>query len=163
MNGDTASAGALLDAVRAGAAAPGGRIEIGVCPPFPYLALAAQRLEGAGVGCGAQNLSQHDNGAYTGEVSATMLVDLGCRFVIVGHSERRALFGETDALVAAKVAQAARHGLVPIVCVGETLDERERSAAEDVLARQIDALGASVRGLDATRLVVAYEPVWAIG
>ena len=134
-----------------------------VCVPSPYLAQARALLEGSGIAWGAQDLSRHDHGAYTGEVSGAMLVDLGCRYVIVGHSERRTLFGETDAIAAAKYVAARKAGLTPIYCVGETLEEREGGRMQAVLARQVDALLG--RG-GATQLdggVVAYEPVWAIG
>jgi triosephosphate isomerase len=134
-----------------------------VCVPGPYLAQVGALLEGSGIAWGAQDLSRYDHGAYTGEVSGAMLVDLGCRYVIVGHSERRTLFGETDALAAEKYVAARRSGLTPIYCVGETLEERERGEMQAVLARQVDALLAryGVVGLD--RGLVAYEPVWAIG
>jgi len=134
-----------------------------VCVPSPYLAQARALLEGSGIAWGAQDLSRHDHGAYTGEVSGAMLVDLGCRYVIVGHSERRTLFGETDALAAGKYVAARKAGLTPIYCVGETLEERERGQMQAVLARQVDALlaGYGAAGLD--RGLVAYEPVWAIG
>jgi triosephosphate isomerase len=134
-----------------------------VCVPSPYIAQARALLEGSGIAWGAQDLSRHDRGAYTGEVSGAMLVDLGCRYVIVGHSERRTLFGETDAVAAGKYVAARNAGLTPIYCVGETLEERERGQMQAVLARQVDALlaGYGVAGLD--RGLVAYEPVWAIG
>ncbi|HSD53738.1 MAG TPA: triose-phosphate isomerase [Burkholderiales bacterium] len=162
MHGSRATNARLLDAVRVGAArAPG--VAIAVCVPFPYLQQTAAALEGTPVAWGGQTLSEHDAGAYTGEVSGSMLRDFGCRYVIVGHSERRALFGEHDAQVAAKFLAAGRAGLTPILCVGETLAERERGATQEVIARQlgavIDAAGAS--GL--AGVVVAYEPVWAIG
>jgi triosephosphate isomerase len=134
-----------------------------VCVPSPYLAQARALLEGSGIAWGAQDLSRYDRGAYTGEVSGPMLVELGCRYVIVGHSERRTLFGETDAIAAGKYVAARNAGLTPIFCVGETLEERERGEMQSVLARQVDALLAryGVVGLD--RGLVAYEPVWAIG
>ena len=134
-----------------------------VCVPFPYLAQAQASLTGSKLAWGAQNLSQYDKGAYTGEVSASMLLEFGCRYVIVGHSERRALFGETDAVVAAKFAAALAAGLTPILCVGETLEERDAGRAESVIARQLDAViaGSGMAGL--AKSVVAYEPVWAIG
>jgi triosephosphate isomerase len=162
MHGNLAANERLLAAVKAGAAAAP-RVEISVCVPFPYLAQAAAALQGSGVAWGAQTLSEHDAGAYTGEVAGPMLRDFGCKHVLVGHSERRSLYGERDAQVAAKFVAAGRAGLVPILCVGETLEERERAATEEVVGRQlkavIDLAGASALG-DA---VVAYEPVWAIG
>ncbi len=134
-----------------------------VCVPSPYLAQARALLEGTGIGWGAQDVSRYDQGAYTGEVSGRMLVEFGCRYVLIGHSERRTLFGETDAVAAEKYVAARKAGLTPVFCVGETLAEREGGQTQSVLARQVDALlqrfGAA--GLD--RGLVAYEPVWAIG
>ncbi len=140
-----------------------GAAEVVVCPPFVYLPEVAQRLRGSAIILGAQDVCAEDAGAHTGEISAAMLADVGCRYVIVGHSERRALHGEDDAQVARKFVAALRHGLVPILCVGESLDERERGATQEAVARQLDAvLGmAGVAGFVAA--VVAYEPVWAIG
>jgi triosephosphate isomerase len=134
-----------------------------VCVPSPYLAQVQGLLAGSGVGWGGQDVSRYDQGAYTGEVSGRMLAEFGCRYAIVGHSERRTLFGEGDALVAEKYAAARRAKLTPIFCVGETLAERERGETEKVLARQVDALldKCGVAELDGG--IVAYEPVWAIG
>jgi triosephosphate isomerase len=134
-----------------------------VCPPFPYLGQAAAWLGDTGIEWGAQNVSSFDNGAFTGEVSAAMLAELGCRWAIVGHSERRTLLGEDDATVAQKAARVLARDLGVIVCVGETLEEREGERTEQVLARQVDALAALAPGARADRFVVAYEPVWAIG
>jgi triosephosphate isomerase len=134
-----------------------------VCVPSPYLAQVRALLEGSGIAWGAQDLSRYDHGAYTGEVSGPMLVELGCRYVIVGHSERRTLFGETDAVAAGKYVAARNAGLTPIFCVGETLAERERGEMQAVLARQVDALLASYGATGLERGLVAYEPVWAIG
>ncbi|MGQ0546749.1 MAG: triose-phosphate isomerase [Betaproteobacteria bacterium] len=159
MHGGRAANAALLDAIVRGTAGGEGA-ECAVCVPFPYLAQAAERLRGTPVAWGAQNLSEHAQGAYTGEISGAMLADFGCKYVIVGHSERRQLFGESDALVAAKFAAARQAGLTPILCVGETLAEREAGRTEEVVARQLDAV------LHANSLehgVLAYEPVWAIG
>ncbi|MGE0808044.1 MAG: triose-phosphate isomerase [Burkholderiaceae bacterium] len=164
MNGDIASNERLLNALRHGLEhAPLAGVDIVVCPPFPYLSQAASWLSDTAVGWGAQNVSAYPNGAYTGEVSAAMLTDLGCRWVILGHSERRQMSGETDQVVAAKTAAAVGGALGVIVCVGETLQEREAGQAEAVLGRQIDAVVPAVAGLAVERLVVAYEPVWAIG
>jgi len=162
MHGSLAANQRLLDAVKLGApSAPG--VVIAVCVPFPYLQQASGALAGAGVALGAQTLSEHDSGAYTGEVSGAMLRELGCRYAIVGHSERRQLFGERDAQIAAKFAAAQRAGLVPILCVGETLAEREQAATEAVVGRQLGAV-LEVTGAGALRgAVIAYEPVWAIG
>jgi triosephosphate isomerase (TIM) len=139
------------------------RAEVVVCPPFILIPLTAEKLAGAAVAWGGQNLSVHKSGAYTGEVSGPMLRDYGCTYVIVGHSERRTLYGENDALVAEKYAAAQAAGLIPILCVGETLQEREANQTEAVIARQLDAvLGKHGIGSFANA-VVAYEPVWAIG
>lgn len=156
MHGSLAANRALLDAVVAGVKG----VECAVCVPFPYLAQAAERLRGTAIAWGAQNVSEFAQGAYTGEVSAAMLADLGCRYVLVGHSERRQLYGETDAQAAAKFAAAQGAGVRPILCVGETLDERDAGRTEEVVARQLDAVLARSRFGDA---VLAYEPVWAIG
>jgi triosephosphate isomerase len=154
MHGSRAANRALVEAILKGL--PSGAAECAVCPPFPYLAAAAEQLRGSPVALGAQNVSEHAQGAYTGEVSAAMLTELGCRYVIVGHSERRQIYGETDAQVAAKFAAARGAGLTPILCVGETLAEREAGRTEEVVARQLDAVAFR-------NAVLAYEPVWAIG
>jgi triosephosphate isomerase len=162
MHGNLASNARLLDALRAGLSPAGGR-GYAVCAPYPYLGQLAERLKGSAVAWGAQDVSEHDSGAYTGEVSGAMLKDFGCLYAIVGHSERRALYGDTDAIVAAKFAAALRNGLTPIVCIGETLEQRERGETEAVLARQLQPV-LDAEGVGAlARAVVAYEPVWAIG
>ncbi len=138
-------------------------VEVAVCPPAVYLPLVADVLAGSAVGLGAQNLYPADDGAYTGEINAAMLKDVGCRYVILGHSERRALMNETDQQVSEKLAAALAGNLVPIVCVGETLEEREADKTEQVVKTQING---SLQGLDEARasgVVIAYEPVWAIG
>lgn len=152
MHGSRASIAALLDALVEGNPPSA----CAVCVPFPYLAQAAERLRGTRIAWGAQNVSEHAQGAYTGEVSAAMLAEFGCRYVIVGHSERRSLYGETDAQAAAKFAAVRSAGMTPILCVGETLAQREAGQTEAVVARQLSA----VEFEDA---VLAYEPVWAIG
>ena len=162
MHGSLAANQRLLDSVKARAGdLPG--VEIAVCVPFPYLQQAAGVLGGTRVAWGAQNLSEHDSGAYTGEVSGAMLRELGCRHVIVGHSERRQLFGERDAQVAAKFGAAQRVGLVPILCVGETLQEREQGATEEVVGRQLQAVMGAAGVAALADAAIAYEPVWAIG
>ena len=159
MHGSLAENAALLSALKPALAG----IEAVVCVPFPYLAQAQSELAGSSIAWGAQNLSEHSKGAYTGEVSASMLRDFGCGYVIVGHSERRSLYGESDQQVAAKFIAAQAGGLVPILCVGESLEEREAGITEQVVARQLDAvIGAAGIGALANA-IVAYEPVWAIG
>jgi triosephosphate isomerase len=162
MNGSLAANAELLKAVSSGLAGLRG-VECAVCVPFPYLPQAGAALGESALKLGAQTLSEHASGAYTGEVSAAMLVEFGCRYVLVGHSERRALFGETDAQVAAKFLAAAKAGLVPLLCVGESLQEREAGQTEQVVGRQLDAVmdAAGVQALEGA--VLAYEPVWAIG
>ncbi|WP_407351870.1 triose-phosphate isomerase [Luteimonas sp. R10] len=161
MHGNRAFARALLDALTA-ADAPAG-VERVVMPPFPYLGELAAAYAGHGLGFGAQDVSAHEKGAYTGEVSAAMLADVGARHVLVGHSERRQYHGEDSALVACKFAAARQAGLVPVLCVGETLDEREAGSTEAVIAAQLAPVleMAGARALEGA--VVAYEPVWAIG
>jgi len=138
-------------------------VKCAVCVPFPYLAQVQQLLSGSGIAWGAQDISQFDAGAYTGEVSGAMLVDFGCRYTIVGHSERRTLFGETNDIVAQKYAAALKAGVTPILCVGETLQERESGAAESVIAAQLDAVMSRAGVQSLAHAVIAYEPVWAIG
>lgn len=138
-------------------------VDCAVCVPFPYLAQVGGLLAESGVALAAQDVSEFGSGAYTGEVSAGMLAEFGCRYVIVGHSERRALFAEGDQQVGRKAAAALAHGLVPIVCVGETLAERDEGRAMDVIGRQLDAVGEALDAASLERVVIAYEPVWAIG
>ena len=161
MNGGLAANSTLLVAVMAGWQAPTGHA-VGVCVPFPYLVQARDALAGTTIGWGAQDVSAHVSGAFTGEVSAGMLAEFGCRWALVGHSERRMWHGETDEQVAAKAVAALDGGLTPIVCVGETLAERNAGQTETVVRRQVDAVMAAV-GSRMTMAVLAYEPVWAIG
>jgi triosephosphate isomerase (TIM) len=162
LNGSLAGNEKLLRALLEGAP-PDGSVACAVCVPFPYLAQVQALLQGSPIGWGSQDVSRHDQGAFTGEVSGKMLAEFGCRHAIVGHSERRTLFGDTDAVVADKFAAARRAGLTPIFCVGETLEEREGGRTEAVLARQLDALLATAGAEGLKGAVVAYEPVWAIG
>lgn len=160
MHGSLAANLGLLHAIREGA---NGAAEIAVCVPYPYLAQARSVLDGSKVAWGAQDVSEHAQGAYTGEVSGSMLADFGCRYALVGHSERRSFFGDTDGVVAAKFAAAQKAGLIPVLCVGESLDEREAGVTGAVVTRQLDAVLA-FSGVGAfANAVVAYEPVWAIG
>jgi len=162
MNGSTAANAELLAGILDGIP-KGDGFELLVCPPFPYLAAAVAQVEGSAVKVGAQNVSEHDKGAYTGEVAPAMLRDVGCEYVIVGHSERRSLYGESSAQVAAKFVAAQAAGLVPILCVGETLAEREAGTTEKVVDAQLDAVVGAAGVAAFGRAVIAYEPVWAIG
>lgn len=136
---------------------------VAICPPFVYLAQLQSLLSDSLIALGAQNLSEYESGAYTGEISASMLADLHCRYVIVGHSERRAIYAETDAHVAEKFARAQEQGLTPILCVGETLAEREADQTTAIVLRQLDAVIAKNGIKSLRKAVIAYEPVWAIG
>lgn len=162
MNGDEAANAALIDAIVTGIP-EGGRVDLLVCPPFPYLSSVAGQLAGSRLMLGAQTVSEHAGGAFTGEVSAAMLMELGCCYVIVGHSERRVLFAETSKTVAKKFAAALAAGLTPILCVGETLDDREAGRTETVIDEQLQAVLARSGAEGIQRAVIAYEPVWAIG
>jgi len=162
MNGDSAGNSELLAGILAGAP-DSERVRLLVSPPFPYLAAAAEQLSGSDLLLGAQTVSENQAGAFTGEVSVSMLSDIGCEYVIVGHSERRSLFAETSDDVAAKFKAVIVGGLKPILCVGETLEQREAGATEAVIAEQLGAVLEAV-GISAfTMAVLAYEPVWAIG
>ncbi len=162
MNGSSAANAELVAGIIAGYPAGSG-FSLLVCPPFPYVAAVAAQVEGSPVKVGAQNVSEHDKGAYTGEVAPGMLRDIGAEYVIVGHSERRALYGESSEQVAAKFVAAQAAGITPILCVGETLEEREAGATEAVVDEQLDA-ALDAAGIAAfARAVIAYEPVWAIG
>ena len=161
MNGGLKENDALLGSLRSDWQAASGR-QLAVCVPYPYLWQAQAALSGSAIAWGAQNVSERERGAFTGEVSAAMVAEFGCRYAIVGHSERRTLYGETDAMVAAKAAAALAAGLTPIVCVGETLAEREAAETERVVVRQLDVVIAAL-GLKLSDMVLAYEPVWAIG
>lgn len=162
MHGSLAQNQSLLGAVKSGAAQLSG-VGIAVCAPFPYLAQMKQELSASAVRWGAQDVHQSEKGAFTGEVSATMLADFGCTYVIVGHSERRSIYGESSRLVAEKFAAAQRAGLIPVLCVGETLEQRESGTTEAVVAEQLDAVIDLVGAQALGKAVVAYEPVWAIG
>ncbi len=162
MNGSRSESATLLDGIKKGVS-NASKAEVAVCPPSILIPLAAEKLAGSAVAWGGQNLSAHKSGAYTGEISGTMLKDYGCTYVIVGHSERRTLHGETDALVADKYGAAQAAGLIPVLCIGETLHERESGQTETVVARQLDAV-LDKHGVGSFKnAVIAYEPVWAIG
>lgn len=161
MNGSLAANAALLQAIKQGLPAHN-KAGVAVAAPAPYLAQVQAELVGTTIGVGAQDVSQHEQGAFTGEASAAMLKEFGVRYALVGHSERRQYHGETDAVVAAKAQAALAKGITPIVCVGETLAEREAGQTEAVVRRQLAAVIHQV-GQCVSELVVAYEPVWAIG
>jgi len=162
MNGSNAANQALVAGILAGAPSSDS-VELLVCPPFPYLDAVGDQLGGSDIALGAQNVSQYESGAFTGETAGSMLRELGCKYVIVGHSERRALMGETSDIVAAKFKAAQDAGILPVLCVGETLAQREAGQTEAVIDEQLDAV-LNFSGVDAfVDAVIAYEPVWAIG
>jgi len=163
MNGTRKVIVELIDGIKEGIHRAE-NVDVVVCPPNVYLAEVAHMLKGSTVSLGAQDVSEHSHGAYTGDISTEMLVDVACKSVIIGHSERRAYHQETDDLIAKKFIVAQKSGLLPIVCIGETLAEREHDETEQVIGRQLDALCNIYGGLDALhKSVIAYEPVWAIG
>ena len=162
MNGSNAANAELVDGIIAGMP-QSDTVSLLVCPPFPYLATMADQLSGTGIALGAQNVSEHAAGAFTGETAPSMLTDVGCTYVIVGHSERRAIMGESSETVAAKFRAAQDAGLIPVLCVGETQEERETEQTEAVVDEQLNAV-IDDSGIEAFRsAVIAYEPVWAIG
>ena len=162
MNGSSDSVTALVEGIKAGIDAVT-TAEMAVCPPYIYIPQVAGLLADTAISYGAQDVSDQEAGAYTGEIAAAMLTDIGCKYAIVGHSERRSLYGESDAFTASKFAAARKAGLVPILCVGELLEEREQGITEQVVERQLDAV-IDLEGVAAlASAVIAYEPVWAIG
>ena len=163
MNASTEATTELLQGLLNGQDALPAGVEMVVFPPLPYLAQAQQMLQAGGIVWGAQNVSEHAKGAFTGEVSTSMLADFGVRYVLVGHSERRAIYGESDATVAAKYMAVQAAGMVPVLCIGETLEQREAGETLAVVNAQVQAV-LDVAGADSlANAVVAYEPVWAIG
>ncbi|MGB9428707.1 MAG: triose-phosphate isomerase [Gammaproteobacteria bacterium] len=162
MNTSRESAVRLVQDILQGPENPA-NCKVVVCPPFVYLADLARLLKGSALSLGAQDVCAEDNGAYTGEISASMLRDFDCRYVIVGHSERRALYGESDALVARKFMTAQKAGIIPILCVGESLEQRQRGETLAVITRQLRAVMDAAGAAAFSQAVVAYEPVWAIG
>jgi len=162
MNGSNAANADLIKGVIAGAPTSG-NVELLVCPPFPYLAQVGEKLAGSGILLGAQTVSEHESGAYTGETAVSMLADVGCTHVIVGHSERRAMYGESNEAVARKFKATQAAGLIPILCVGETLEQREAGDTEAVIDAQLDAVLDKSGAAAFASAVIAYEPVWAIG
>lgn len=163
MHGTQSSARALARDVANGLRGTADSVDVAVFPPFPAIAAVSETLRETRVAFGGQNCAAPREGAFTGETSADMLVDLGCRFVILGHSERRHLFGESDDTVREKLRTALGAGLVPIVCVGETLAERDGGRTEEVVDRQVRKAFDALPGAEIARTVIAYEPVWAIG
>ncbi|SAL64764.1 triosephosphate isomerase [Caballeronia choica] len=163
MHGRLAENGALLTEVAAGASALQNGVRVGVCVPFPYLSQSQALLSGSVVAWGVQDVSAYTQGAYTGEVAAEMAADFGATYAIVGHSERRAYHRESSDLVAVKARRALEFGLTPIVCVGETLEQRNTGVTEQVVGTQLEAALLVLTEEQATNIVVAYEPVWAIG
>jgi triosephosphate isomerase len=161
MNGTTNSVRELISGIKAGLDGPS--CEVVVCPPFVYLPTVAAEIAGSAIKLSAQNMCDKDVGAFTGEISGPMLKDIGCEYVILAHSERRAMFGETDEVAARKYAAALNNNLKPIFCIGETLGEREQDITEDVIARQIDAIVNTEGVASLANSILAYEPVWAIG
>ncbi|MBU1190491.1 MAG: triose-phosphate isomerase [Gammaproteobacteria bacterium] len=162
MNGSAASIDTLMAGIKQGLAEVK-QAAVAVCPPYVYIAKVADLAKGTKLAVGAQDINDQESGAHTGEVSGPMLKDVGCRYVIVGHSERRAIYGESDDDTARKFAAARKFGLTPILCVGELLEEREQGITEDVVNRQLDAV-IKLEGIKAIgEAVIAYEPVWAIG
>lgn len=162
MNLSKSDSLALARALKAAVPA-GGPVDVAVCPPSVYLDAVVAELQGSAIGVGAQNVYHEANGAYTGELSTAMLVDIGCRYVILGHSERRHILGESNADVNRKLQAALKAGLTPIVCVGETLAEREAGQTTDIVQEQLSGSLAGLNAAAAVQVVIAYEPVWAIG
>lgn len=162
MNGSKESIRSLLDGVKAGMGDVN-NAEVAVCAPAIYIPLVEELLSGSAVTWGGEDVSVHDSGAYTGEIAASMLNDFSCKYAIIGHSERRTYHNESDELVAEKYETAMNAGLVPIFCIGETLDEREQGITNDVVARQVDAVISKLGVAALAKGVIAYEPVWAIG
>ncbi len=162
MNGSSESVKQLIAGIKDGMGSVNSAVVV-VCPPAVYISRVSGAADGSAIKVGSQNVCDEDSGAFTGEISGTMLKEAGCEYAIIGHSERRALYSESDELVAKRFAAARRNGLKPIFCIGETLEERESGVTNEVCARQIDAV-ISLEGVDALADgVVAYEPVWAIG
>ena len=157
------SEAAELVATLAPIVTPSEKVDVVYCPPFVSITTVAAGVAGSGIKVGAENLYVQDKGAYTGEISAPMLKDAGCEYVILGHSERRAYFGETDKLINEKVKKAFEHGLKPIICVGETLEQREQGITVDLIRMQVKVALLDVTAEQAVDAVIAYEPVWAIG
>ena len=161
MNGDSTMTSELVDKIAAGYV-DSDSCELLICPPFPLLGLAANKIQGTSIFLGAQNLSEYNSGAYTGEVSALMLTDAGCQYVIIGHSERRAIMRETNEMIRKKFYAAIDNNLIPILCVGETLEQKEHQLTMEIIEQQLKSvIDGNAKSL--ANAVIAYEPVWAIG
>jgi len=163
MNKDLAETSSLINDLKAKIGTGLGGVEVVICPPFTSLALASELLKGSPIKLGAQNMYYEDEGAFTGEISPKMLKSAGCTYVILGHSERRQIFGETNELINTKAKKALAAGLLPIICVGETLDEREKNITDQVITAQIKNVLKEIPAADLEKIIIAYEPVWAIG
>ncbi len=162
MNGSLESIGELMDGIKAGLAEVT-NADMVVCPPAIYLMKVKSHIADTAIGLGSQNICDQESGAFTGELAPAMLKEAGCKYAIIGHSERRSLYGESDDLVARRFAMAVASAVTPILCIGETLEERESGVTEQVVSRQLDAV-IDTQGIDAiAHCVIAYEPVWAIG
>lgn len=161
MNGNSESAKAIVEGIVD--AANASQHDVIIAPPFVYLSEVAQHIQGSKILLSAQNVSQQESGAYTGEISAEMLVNVKCQYVLVGHSERRQMYGETNELVADKTLAALNSGLTPILCVGETLEERESNAWKNIISQQLESVIARCGIEQFSKIIIAYEPVWAIG
>jgi triosephosphate isomerase (TIM) len=163
MHGNAMENAALLGALIAGGVDLEERVEVGVCVPFPYLHQTRDLLQGSSIAWGTQDISSQTKGAFTGEVSAAMAAEFGCRYAIVGHSERRSYHAECSSVIAEKARRALEHGVIPVVCVGEALEEREAGKTRDVISMQVSEVLDSLSAAEARQLVIAYEPLWAIG
>ncbi len=161
MNNDISQTTELINGIKA--ILPSSKIEVIICPPYTSLATAQQLLKGSFIKLGAQDVSLHDSGAYTGEISLSMLKSVGCEYVIVGHSERRQYHAETNEIINQKAKKVLTGGLIPIICIGETLDEREKNITDQVLTTQVNGVLAGLSSADVEKSIIAYEPVWAIG
>jgi triosephosphate isomerase len=163
MNKDIGETRGLIDGLKSKLVSLPAGVKAIVCPPFTSLELAGKLLQGSAIELGAQNMYHEDEGAFTGEISPKMLKSVGCRYVILGHSERRQFFGETDSSINIKVKKAISSGLLPIICVGETLQEREKNITSQVVTTQVRGCLKDIPAADMEKSVIAYEPVWAIG
>jgi triosephosphate isomerase len=162
MNGSLASIETLMNGIKAGLAEVK-NADMAVCPPAIYIPLVSDLIGNASIGLGSQNVCDHESGAFTGELAPSMLKEFNCKYAIIGHSERRSLYGESDELIAQRFAMAVQKGITPLFCIGESLEERESGVTEQVVSRQLDAVIAT-QGIQAiASCVIAYEPVWAIG